>query len=101
MKEQFYALLIEVVRSGGHAQAGFKRQTWTMVARTINETHHPQPQLDWQQCRQKLTTDKQNWDAWVALRKNSGFGWDHEKGIPTADEGSWETQIKVSFLFCF
>jgi hypothetical protein len=35
---------------------------------------------------------------WLALRKNSGFGWDEERQLVTAPNAVWDTYLKVSIL---
>jgi len=38
---------------------------------------------------------KKEYDTFITIKNNSGFGWDSEKGVPTAPESVWDTYIKV------
>lgn len=38
---------------------------------------------------------KKEYDTFITIKNNSGFGWDSEKGVPTAPESVWDAYIKA------
>lgn len=45
---------------------------------------------------------KKDYDIFVQMKNNSGFGWDEEAQLPTAPEAVWERYLKVDIgTFCF
>jgi len=38
---------------------------------------------------------KKEYDIFITIKNNSGFGWDSEKGVPTAPESVWDAYIKA------
>ena len=43
----------------------------------------------------RTPSDEEKWDAWTAIRNNTGFGWDTKKGVPTAPLEAWAGRAKV------
>ena len=37
---------------------------------------------------------KRDYDTYMGIKNNSGFGWDEVHQVPTAPEGVWETYMK-------
>ena len=37
---------------------------------------------------------KKEYETFITIKNNSGFGWDSEKGVPTAPESVWDAYIK-------
>jgi hypothetical protein len=71
---------------------------WATVANDVLAFDASQPFLDGPRCQSKLDALKKKYDAWNRIKGRSGFGWDNERGVPTAPEDVWETAIQVSIL---
>jgi hypothetical protein len=90
--------LVKQIRLGKRSDNGFKAEVWATVANDVLAFDASQPFLDGPRCQSKLDALKKKYDAWNRIKGRSGFGWDNERGVPTAPEDVWETAIQVSIL---
>jgi hypothetical protein len=88
--------LVKQIRLGKRSDNGFKAEVWTTVANDVLAFDLSQPFLDGPRCQNKLDALKRKYDAWNRIKGRSGFGWDNERGVPTAPDDVWETAIQVS-----
>ncbi|MCJ1344922.1 hypothetical protein MMC31_003127 [Peltigera leucophlebia] len=65
--------MVDSVRNGLRAESGFKKAAWTEALRMI-----------WY---------KTKWKEWLIIDDLSGWGWDHVKELPTADNATWDAHI--------
>ena len=72
---------------------GMKKEAWTLVIQKLNDKHGLNLILD-QVKNQKNFFQKLYFDYKFLLLQR-GFGWDDEKGLPTADKSVWDELIEA------
>jgi hypothetical protein len=82
--------LLQVKHEQKAAQRSFTKATFDAVVPEV-KAHSKQAHLvDGSRCKNKHNMMKRDWHSWDKLIKNSGFDWDEEKGVPTADLAVWK-----------
>jgi hypothetical protein len=87
--------LVKQIRLGKRSDNGFKEEVWATVANDVLAFDSSLSFLDGPRCQSKLDALKKKYDAWNRVKGRSGFGWDNERGVPTAPDDVWETAIRL------
>jgi hypothetical protein len=83
MEEAMLNALIDAQTQGLQTDnAAYKSAGWQMALDAVQECTLYTVQL--QQIKSKHDAHKKDWKAWKEFCNQSGFGWDSEKGVPTA-----------------
>jgi hypothetical protein len=90
--------LVKQIRLGKRSDNGFKAEVWAPVANDVLPFDSSQPFLDGPRCQSMLVALKKKYDAWNRIKGRTGFGWDNERGVPTAPDDVWEPAIQVSIF---
>ena len=88
-------LLLECMMSeknkGNFTSAGFKKASWTTITESFNTDRTPKFTVDVLQ--NKADGLKADWTVWKELKNQSGFGFDIETGLVTANDAVWAAYI--------
>ncbi|KAJ3063349.1 hypothetical protein HDU98_000831 [Podochytrium sp. JEL0797] len=76
---------------GKRSQSGFKAEAWTAVLRLINETFTVN--LTSLQIKNKIQVEKLKFKVCFAMKAQSGFSFDHDRGQPSGDSDAMEAYI--------
>jgi hypothetical protein len=66
---------------------GMKKEAWSIVIQKLNAKHGLN--LSSEQVKNQKNAFRKLFFDYKFLRAQSGFGWDDDKGVPTADERVW------------
>jgi len=80
------------VRIGRQAENGFKRESYVRMQMEVN-LQNKGKMLEVLQVKSKLALLKKKFETFAEICRCSGFGWDDVRGMPTADEKTWDTYI--------
>lgn len=72
--------------------ASFKAAGWEMALTSVQQA--TTQNVVTHQIKVKYDTLKQDWKAWKSFIEHTGFGWDEEKGVPTAEPEILETYFQ-------
>lgn len=86
-------ILVNEVRRGKRAENGFKKDSWTLATNVLNEKYGLGLSLT--QVKNKINMIKKKYDVFLALKNNSGFGWDGENQMPTAPIDVWARYLNA------
>jgi hypothetical protein len=92
--------LLDEARRGKRAESGFKKEAYTTVIPKIQAACKQEVVIDTQKCRNKVSEYKSLYSTWLTLQSLSGWGIDPETRMIVAEEETWTTYIKVSYLYC-
>ena len=85
---------MEEIRKCGKPGISFRAKRWEVVLENFNtraKKTYTQKQL-----KNRMDNLKTEWAKWQQLKgKETGLGWNHEKGTIEADDTWWEAKIKV------
>lgn len=100
--EEIESLVAQVKQAkdeGKTSDSGFKSVVWTSIAASFPAGARKQ---DPRVCETKWSRLKKDYKEVKFLREASGFGWDSEKCVPTAEPGVWaEIQKVISTSFFY
>ena len=93
-KEILLDLILDEKREGTIGiDNSIKKPVWTRLETQFAIRTH------WSYGRQQLQTAlhnmKKKYEAFMAVKANSGWGWDHERNIPTAEDDVWAAYVKA------
>lgn len=74
---------------GNTSEGGFKGSVWTAIAHSFAD-----PAKTSRSCETKFARLKKDYQSVKWLREASGFGWDNENCLVTAESSVWEALIK-------
>jgi hypothetical protein len=80
------------VRIGRQAENGFKRESYVRMQMEVN-LQNKGKMLEVLQVKSKLALLKKKFETFAEICRCSGFGWDGVRGMPRADEKTWDTYI--------
>jgi len=80
------------VRIGRQPENGFKRESYVRMQMEVN-LQNKGKMLEVLQVKSKLALLKKKFETFAEICRCSGFGWDNVRGMPTADEKTWDTCI--------
>ena len=80
------------VRIGRQAENEFKWESYVRMLMEVN-LQNKDKMLEVLQVKSKLTLLKKKFEAFAEICRCSGFGWVDVRGMPTADEKTWDTYI--------
>ena len=89
-------------RKGKRADGGWKSEAWQAILPVVQaKVTQKSPQgvpmkISKAQLSNKTTDLKQTYAAWKACFNLSGFGWNEETELFTAEDEVWESYIQVS-----
>ena len=89
-------------RKGKRADGGWKSEAWQAILPVVQAQVTQQNSLGVRvrltkaQLSNKTTDLKQTYAAWKGCFNLSGFGWDEETELFTADDEVWESYIQIS-----
>lgn len=105
METTLLRCLCDIIRTGRQVKGGFKEKNWTeaigLIQPTITQTLPDGVTfrtVTQQQATNKNSDIKNIYAEWLALRDNSGFGWDAVHELFTAPDEVWKAWIKVSIV---
>ena len=75
------------------SDSNIKSAEWTKVLNNFNE--ETKLNCNRQQLQSKIQSLKKQWIVFKKMKENSGWGWDHERNIPTAQDDVWAAYIKA------
>lgn len=87
------SVLIEVWK-GNTAEVGFRKQQWSSICNHFNATR-VNDKIDKRVLQNKLTALKKKYQTFMALKENSGFGWDEALQLPIASDRVWSEYLAV------
>ncbi|XP_077226070.1 uncharacterized protein At2g29880-like [Tasmannia lanceolata] len=93
MTHYFIELMIDEVGKGNNNSQGFSKQAWTHMTRLFNSKFGVQFSKDHLKNRHK--TLKRLYNDVKLLLDQSGFGWDEQREMITADDVVWNNYIEA------
>lgn len=83
--------LLEAKDQGQTSENGFKATVWQSIANSFDDLRKKDPRVS----ESKWSRLKKDYKEVKFLREASGFGWDEELCVPTAEPSVWEEIKKV------
>lgn len=82
--------LATATSEGKAGDGGFKSSVWTAISQGLED-----PLKNERVCRTRWDKIKADYKIVKFIRELSGFGWDEEKHLATAEQDVWESFQKV------
>ena len=101
MEQVLLDSMVISVRGGLRAETGFKKAAWLEALKNIVTKFPSQSTLTTKQLTTKLQWYKTKWKEWLILDNLSGWGWNPETELHTADDKTWIDHLVVSFFIFF
>jgi hypothetical protein len=86
-------ILHYVAKNGNFTDNGFKKKDWSSITSEFESATNLS--YDKSSLQSKYSELKKKYNVFKKLKDQSGFGWDEEKQILTADDETWEAYIQV------
>jgi hypothetical protein len=93
--DQLIEQLQEAKSLGQTSENGFKSSVWNQIAASFTDPLKTEKRT----CESKWARLKKDYKEVKFLRELSGFGWNDETGLLTAEPQVWSEVAKVSILF--
>ncbi|XP_077210292.1 uncharacterized protein LOC143845761 [Tasmannia lanceolata] len=93
MDHCFIGLMVDEVTKGNKNDQGFTRQGWMNLVTKFNQSTGLQ--FDKDKLKNRYKSLKREYGAIKLLRNHSGFGWDEQRQMVTADGPVWEDYCKA------
>lgn len=87
----FADVMAEVVQSGVHTDSGFSKSNWTQILYLYND--RTSNEMSRSQLQNQHSTMKTRYKILATIIELSGFGWDHDRNLPTAPNDTWNRYI--------
>jgi Myb/SANT-like DNA-binding domain len=89
--------LMQAKKDGNTSDNGFKSTVWTTIANSFDD----QRKYERRVVETKFSRMKKDFSQVKWLRfEASGFGWDDEKKLVTAEDSVWEELAEVYHIYC-
>lgn len=98
MERYFIDLMLEQLHRGNRMGHTFNKQAWTDMLTMFNTKFGSQYDKD--VLKSRYTNLWKQFNDVNNLLHQSGFSWDESRQMVVADDFSWNSYIKVTFLFC-
>lgn len=98
MERYFIDLMLEQLHRGNRMGHTFNKQAWTDMLTMFNAKFGSQYDKD--VLKSRYTNLWKQFNDVNNLLHQSGFSWDESRQMVVADDFSWNSYIKVTFLFC-
>ena len=86
-------VLVDRTNMGVFTDSGFKSADWKWIQTEFNGKAGQS--FDKSQLQSQCGELKKKYGIVSALRANSGFGWDHDKDLPTAPDDVWDKYLSA------
>jgi len=99
MEDALLDFLVCEIQQGKCADNSFKAKTWEDVVPLVNAVKDPEAMsLNAKKILQKFENIKKDYDVFIALRDQSGFGWNEELQVPECS-GYHDTVEKIQYCY--
>jgi Myb/SANT-like DNA-binding domain len=92
----FWKVLVEQHHLGKRVQpAGWKIEAWIAVTAALQAMDGQLYRIDYKKVKNHITQFQATYKKWNQIREFSGFGWDYETQLFTADDTVWSALLRA------